>query len=234
MKIKNNSGLKITAIMFALILTLTGCSTGKTDQELMAEGWVQNPAEQGWIQNPTELGYILPKELPAPVKEGTTEKPYAAVASSINAENLDQYLNRDDVLYIDLRDYKDYAQKHFKNFEVIPYFAFIFNESAHTDETKVQLYGGTPENPVAVYEESGAILNAIVPKDQTIFLMCQSGGRVTQFMNLLAAEGYDMSKIYNVGGMAQYTDSKYSKYITDTLEFTIDGTYNIEGVTRIK
>ena len=117
MKIKNNSGLKITAIMFTLILTLTGCSTGKTDQELMAEGWVQNPAEQGWIQNPTELGYILPKELPAPVKEGTTEKPYAAVASSINAENLDQYLNRDDVLYIDLRDYKDYAQKHFKNFE---------------------------------------------------------------------------------------------------------------------
>lgn len=234
MKIKNNSGLKVTAITIALILTMTGCSTGKTDDELIAEGWVQNPAAQGWIQNPTELGYSLQAELPAPAKEGTTENPYTVAAASITAENLDQYLNRDDVVYIDLRDYKDYAQKHFKNFEVIPYFAFIFNESAHTDATKVQLYGGSPESPVATYNESGAILNAIIPKDKTVFLMCQSGGRVTQFMNLLEAEGYDMSKIYNVGGMAQYTDGRYSKYITDTLEFTIDGTYNIEGVTRVQ
>ncbi len=41
-----------------------------------------------------------------------------------------------------------------------------------------------------------------------------------------------MSKVYNVGGMAQYTDGKYREFITDTPEFIIDVTYKIEGATR--
>ena len=122
--------------------------------------------------------------------------------------------------------------KHFRNFEAIPYFAYIFNANAHTDPTLIQLYGGTVDAPVAVYKESDAILEAIFPKDKAIFLMCAAGGRVAQMMKILEVKGYDMSKIYNVGGLAQYTDAKYEAHITNTGEFTLEATYLINGVTR--
>ena len=178
-------------------------------------------------------------ELPAPVDTTKMYKPskdaaetaceagvYAAACSSINSENLVEYLGREDVLYIDLRDYNDYAKKHLKNFEVVPYFAAVMSKEPGT-----QLYSGTPDAPVATYEESDVILNQFFPKDKTLFIMCQSGGRVAQLMKLLEAKGYDMSKIYNVGGMGQFTGSEFREYTTDTAELTIEATYSFEGLT---
>jgi len=227
--------MKKLIVLLLLSLTLVGCA--KSDAQLTKEGYVLKPLENG---------YVAQAALPAPRDTTKTYKPtqdaadtactadvYNAACSSIGVANLDQYMNRDDVVYIDLRDYKDYSMKHFRNFEVIPYFAFIFNANAHTDPTMVQLYGGTPEAPVAVYEESDDLLEALFPKDKTIFLMCQSGGRVVQMMNILKAKGYDMTKIYNVGGMGQYTDAKYADRITNTGELTIEGAYKVNEVTRI-
>lgn len=226
--------MKKLLALIVLSLVLVGCA--KSETQLQEEGWVLNPAENG---------YVLQAELPAPID--TTKKyvpakdqpeknceagVYAASCSSIGVENLDQYLNRDDVVYIDLRDFKDYSMKHLRNFEVIPYFAYIFNANANTDETMVQLYGGTIDAPVAVYKESDALLNALFPKDKTIFLMCQSGGRVAQMMKILEVKGYDMNKIYNVGGMGQFTDAKYEQYITNTGELSVDATYLINEVNR--
>lgn len=220
--------LKKLIAVLTLALVLTGCAApaaapveeAKTDEQLMAEGWVKNPQDQG---------YVLLSELPAPRE---TAGDFSMEGSSINSENLDQYLGRSDVAYIDLRDYNDYAKKHIKNFEVIPFFAYIWNENAHTDETMVQLYGGPQEDPVAVYDVSDALLSTMFPKDKTLFLVCQSGGRVAMMMRILEAKGYDMDKVYNVGGMAQYTDSKYRNLITDTPEFIIDVTYTVEGAVR--
>ena len=62
--------------------------------------------------------------------------------------------------------------------------------------------------------------------------MCQSGGRVAQMMKILEVKGYDMSKIYNVGGVGQYTDSKYAPYLTNTGEFTVEATYIVTELTR--
>ncbi|SFN70969.1 rhodanese-like domain-containing protein [Proteiniclasticum ruminis] len=217
---------KLIAIL-SLAVVLTGCAAtaapkeeAKTDDQLIAEGWVKNPEE---------AGYAKVEELPAP---RTAEGDYSIDNSAISSENLVEYLGRNDVVYIDLRDYNDYAKKHFKNFEAVPFFAYIWNENAHTDASMVQLYGGPQDAPVAVYESSEAILNTLFPKDKTLFLMCQSGGRVAMMMKILEANGYDMSKVYNVGGMAQYTDGKYREFITDTPEFIIDVTYKIEGATR--
>lgn len=228
--------LKKLLIIALASLALVGCAKAKTDEELVAEGWVKNPAENG---------YVFQEELPAArdltkkytPSQGAAEvncaaDSFAAACSGVGVANLEKFLNRDDVIYIDLRDYKDYAPKHFKNFEVVPYFAYIFNATANTDTTMVQLFGGTPTEPVAVYNESVAILNALFPKDKTIFLMCQSGGRVVSMMQILAANGYDMSKIYNVGGVGQYTDSKFAKMITDSGEFRVDAVYSLEGATR--
>lgn len=188
------------------------------------------------------------KELPAPVdttktykpsKDATEEVPceegnFGPTCSAISAANLKEYLNRPDVLYIDTRDYGDFAKKHLRNFEVIPFFALIYNAEAHTDDTMVQLYGGTPTEPVPVYEESDLLLEAFFPKDKTLFLMCQSGGRVSMLMNILKARGWDMSKVYNIGGMAQYSGPEYKDMTSDTLEVVLTGTYTFEGLTRIK
>ncbi|NLB32291.1 MAG: rhodanese-like domain-containing protein [Tissierellia bacterium] len=120
------------------------------------------------------------------------------------------------------------AYKHFKNFEVISFFAYIYNENAGT-EGFPQLYKGTHDAPVAVYDSSEAVLNALFPKDKTIMLMCQSGGRVAMLMKMLAANGYDMSKIYNIGGMAQYTGEQYREFLTDTEELNVEDKYIINA-----
>ena len=96
----------------------------------------------------------------------------------------------------------------------------------------IQLYGGTVTEPIATYQESDDLLQVLFPKNKTIFLMCQSGGRVAQLMTLLNAKGYDMSKIYNVGGMGQFTAPEYADYTVDALEFKVNATYAIEGLTR--
>jgi len=158
---------------------------------------------------------------------------FGPTCSAINSENLRQYLGRTDVKYIDLRDYADYAKKHIRNFECIPYFALIFNAEACNDASLPQLYGGTVEDPIPVYEESDELLEALFPKGKVIFLMCQSGGRVNNLMKLLNARGWDMSKIYNIGGMAHYAGAEYRDIVTDTPEIIISATYSFEGLTRI-
>ena len=175
------------------------------------------------------------KALPAPVDTTNPESaktPFAAACSTINATNLFEYLGRDDVLYIDLRDYPDYQKKHLRNFECIPFFAFIYNKDAGKDPSKIQLYGGAFNEPVATYQESDEMLEVFFPKDKTIFFMCQSGGRVAQLLQILNAKGYDMSKIYNVGGMGQFTAPGFKDYTVDALEFKVNATYAIEGLTK--
>ena len=53
-------------------------------------------------------------------------------------------------------------------------------------------------------------------------------------MNLLNALGWDMSKIYNVGGMGQYTDAGFEPYVVDAAECTVTATYSFEGLTPVK
>lgn len=220
---------KLLVSALALFM-LVGCSAP-------AEEPVDNDTPTEEVQTPEV------KELPAPrdttkkykpsedaEETACTEDVYTTACSSIGADNLVEYLGRDDVVYIDLRDYNDYAKKHLRNFEVIPYFAVVFNKDAGT-EGFPQLFGGEVTAPVATYEESKLLLESFIPKDKTVFLMCQSGGRVAQMMNLLAAEGYDMSKIYNVGGMGQFTGSDFAEWTTDAAEMVVEATYSFEGLT---
>ena len=186
-------------------------------------------------------------ELPAPVdttkkykanKDDTedtlcTPGNFGPTCSAINNENLRQYLGRSDVVYIDIRDYEDYAKKHLRNFECIPYLALIFNANAHKDSSLPQLYGGTTDDPVPVYKESDEILSALFPKNKVIFLMCQGGGRVNNLMKILNARGWDMSKVYNIGGMGNYTSPAYRDVTMDAPEVTLKSTYSFSGLTRI-
>ncbi len=221
-------------LMLALAaLLLAGCA-GKTD---CPECEVCEPCDEPTVVEPVALPDARDLTKKYAPSEGAAEVACAAdvytnACAAITVDNLTDYLGRDDVLYIDLRDYKDYAKKHLKNFECLPYFALIFDAEAGT-EGKPQLFGGSVDEPVATYEESMALMEAMFPKDKTIFFMCQSGGRVAQMMKLMDALGYDMSKIYNVGGMGQYTDAKYAPYTTDAAEVVVDAVYSFEGLTPV-
>ncbi len=155
---------------------------------------------------------------------------YALDCSSINSGNLAEYLGIDGVVYIDARDYGDFAKKHLRNFECIPYFAVVFNAEANGAD-KPQLFGGTVTEPVATYKESLDILHDLIPQDKVVFLMCQSGGRIKAFMQLLDACGYDMSKIYNVGGMAQYGEFPL---VTVSEDLVVTATYAFNNLTLNK
>lgn len=164
-----------------------------------------------------------------PCEEGN----FGPTCSAITSDNLRQYMFRSDVIYIDLRDYEDYAKKHLKGFEVIPYLALIFNADADKDASLPQLYGGDPADPVPVYAESDELLAALFPKNKTLFIMCQGGGRASNMMKILKARGWDMSKVYNIGGMAHYTGAEYKDLVTDTPEVLLTATYSFDGLTRI-
>ena len=94
-----------------------------------------------------------------------------------------------------MRDHSEgYGVGHIQRFESISHFKLVaplFNADF------------TPK-----YEESVDILNELFPKDQTYFLMCQSGGRVASTIKILINNGYDASKLYNVGGWNSIKDLK--------------------------
>ena len=149
----------------------------------------------------------------------------------INEKTIDQYLNRDDSVYRDLRMLKDeanfeaiggdsYLSGYIKGFEVVPY-PYICNTIDLPSEvgdgyigTSLFTYndGYYEEN----YKESMDILESLFPKDKNIFLMCGGGGYSSMMKDLLISLGWDKTKVYNVGGYWFYegknkVDVKYEK-----------------------
>ena len=222
--------MKKLFVALMVMLMLAGCSSNAAD----------TPAVEPQPQE--TVAVTLPEARDAsktyvPTKDADpvacTLDTFASDCSSINKDNLQDYLNLEDVYYIDLRDYADYGKKHLRNFECIPYFAMIFDAEANGAD-KPQLYGGSITEPVATYEESLDIIHEMFPQDKTLLIMCQSGGRVSQCMTLLQSLGYDMSKIYNVGGMGQFTSDALVAYTTDVSELALTATYAFEGLTLAK
>ena len=155
-----------------------------------------------------------PKELPKPeLAEG--ERGELGIDKNVNESTIDEYLGRDDAVYLDLRMLKDpgnyeaiggdsYLSGFVNGFEVVS-FPYIVNVTGLPD-----VVGGTYDgktlfhfdgtNYVANYEESLDILENLFPKDKVIFLMCGGGGYSGMMKNMLVALGWDESKIYDVGG----------------------------------
>ena len=134
-------------------------------------------------------------DLPAPWADGEAEYKTSSVAlvPGEGQKAVKDFFGNEGIRFIDMRDANEgYAAGHIQNFESISHFkvvALLFNADF------------TPK-----YEESVDILNDLFPKDQTYFLMCQSGGRVASTIKLLIANGYDAAKLYNVGGWNSIKD----------------------------
>lgn len=166
--------------------------------------------------------YVLPdnalRSLPAPeVSEG--QRGQLGIDKNINESNIDEYLNRSDVVYRDMRMLKDpgnyeaiggdsYLSGFVRGFEVVPlpYIVNVDDLPEQVGDTYVGKTLFTKQNGVytANYKESMQVLEALFPKDKVIFLMCGGGGYAGKTKEMLVALGWDGSKIYNVGGYWNY------------------------------
>ena len=241
------------------VTALVGCAKAPTEEDYKKwaeeNGYVQNPnyeqwaGDNGYVKNPDyagwaeENGYSKLEALPAARLEGKTTFNTAdsgiqiAPAADSGAKKLVDYLDREDVVYIDLRDASNYMKGHIEGFEWIPHFDILMaSNGAKGDQLFWTDTKGTEDKAddeiKPRYEESVALLKAMFPQDKVLFLMCQSGGRVVSTMNILAANGYDMSKVYNVGGWnSAKSDATYPK--TQGSLLAVSATYDFSGLTKL-
>ena len=141
------------------------------------------------------------------------------IDKNINEKTIDNYLNRPDTVYRDMRMLKDpgnyeaiggdsYLSGFIKGFEVVPY-PYLVNVTNLPEEVGKTYEGNTlftlkDGKYIANYNESLSILEYLFPKDKNIFLMCGAGGYAGSTKEMLVALGWDENKIYNIGGYWYY------------------------------
>ena len=208
------------------------------------------------------IGLLLGKNLSNKKEEIIGEKPLPApelaeglrgeygIDKNINEKTIDEYLNRTDTVYRDVRMLVDtaswenkggdrYLSGYIEGFEIIPapYLASYREEYIKQKEKEnvSGLYQGktlftynadgtyTPN-----YEESMDILKTIFPKDKNIFIICGAGGYAGQIKKMLVKLGWDENKIRDIGGYWYY-EGKNDVQVKEN----IDGKefYNFSKVT---
>ncbi len=197
-KIKNNIVTIIAGIIIIVLAVLLILEVNKTDTKKVQE---------------------LDNNLPVPeVTEGIRGEQFG-IDKNINEETIDNYLNREDSVYRDVRMLKDpgnyeaiggdsYLSGFVKGFEVVPY-PYLVNVSGLPKEVGKTYEGKTlytlkDNKYIANYEESLQVLEYLFPKDKYIFLMCGGGGYAGMTKNMLIELGWNKDKIYNVGGYWYY------------------------------
>ncbi len=144
------------------------------------------------------------------------------IDKNINESTIDNYLDRSDSVYRDMRMLKDpgdyesiggdsYLSGFVRGFEVVP-LPYLVNvsglpESVGETYTGKTLFTQKDGKYTANYEESLSMLEALFPKDKYIFLMCGGGGYAGMTKTMLVSLGWDESKIYNIGAYWSYAGS---------------------------
>ncbi|NLB22479.1 MAG: hypothetical protein GX833_04355 [Clostridium sp.] len=159
--------------------------------------------------------------LPAPL---ASEDSSFGVDKNINMETIDNYLDREDVAYRDVRmlfDPADYAavggdadlSKTITGFKIVPY-PYIGTlpelpvDGAYQDQTLFTVdWAPTGEilSAKPLFKESMMILKELFPQDQAIFIMCGGAGYSQMVKDLLIFLGWDETKLYNTGANWGYT-----------------------------
>ncbi len=139
------------------------------------------------------------------------------IPDEVDMENIDEYLGRSDVQYVDLRNFDDKMNAgYIAGFEFIPFFDYLEYEGILVRD------GDWEFEADEILSESG--LTALFDMDKTIFLMCGSGTRAGYVMAALEELGYE--NVYNVGGIADYTgDNKVLGDGSYTLNPLVKGDY---------
>ena len=164
------------------------------------------------------------KENNIPSKEFKEDN--SALTSPINSTNLDEYMNRSDVQYVDLRSSRMVLEEGYvAGFSFLPFYNVIASFSGEGTLYKMAKVGNSKAGSVggflALYEESDDIIKSLFEEDKYIFLISQAGSESAYLINLLIQLGYDGNLLYNVGGVSNsegptpYKDISDNKYYVE-------------------
>lgn len=195
------------------------------------------------LLNAILLSSCTQKDLPKPENGNGIRGKQFGIDKNINEETIDNYLNRDDVCYRDMRMLIDPANYeaiggdsnlsgYIKGFKVVPfpYICIPFdlpNEVGNTYQGET-LFSFIDNIYVPNYFESMDLLIELFPKDLNIFLMCGGGGYAKMMKDLLISLGWDKDKIYNVGGYWFYEGK--NKIEVKEIDENNNVTYNFDLV----
>ncbi len=142
---------------------------------------------------------------------GCTGEELPEIPEEVTMSNVDEFLGRADVQYVDLRNFDDKMKSgYIAGFEFIPFFDYL-------EATDVLVRTDGDWNYAAADLVSKSALEGLFDSEKTIFLMCGSGTRAGYVKAALEAAGY--TNVINVGGIADYAgDNKVDG----------DGSYNVE------
>ena len=173
--------------------------------------------------------------------------------SPITPKNLDEYLFRDDCIYLDTRyPYQFYQEGFVAGFTNLPFYEYIadFNKETEalftivkvTNEDGSVILPGNPGSFKPNYEESEDLIKDLIPNDKNILVIATAGVESCYFLNLLIQLGYEPSKLYNVGsfttGMGDdiaYRYNNEAKYIVPPMElYETSVSYNWNNLTPIE
>jgi rhodanese-related sulfurtransferase len=133
-----------------------------------------------------------------------------ALPAEVTMSNIDMYLNRPDVQYVDLRNFDEFMKNGFvEGFVSIPFFDYLEHE-----DILVRTDGNWEFAAEDIVSQGG--LRGLFNADKTIFLMCGSGTRAGYVQDALESLGYT---VFNVGGFADYDGD---------FEVLGDGSYDID------
>lgn len=155
-----------------------------------------------------------------------------ASASEIKASNLDNYLFRDDCVYIDTRDPEQfYTEGHVAGFINLPFYGYItdfkynpntlFSSIKSKDGEEIVHFGDIGSYS-ANYEESIKLIEDLIPRDKNIMVISTAGVESAYFLNLLVQLGYDGSKLHNVGSFTNGMGEDVAYKLTDGVKYLVD------------
>lgn len=148
------------------------------------------------------------------------------IPAEVTMDNVDEYLGRSDVQYVDLRGFQDkMASGYIAGFEFIPFFEYLEAEGVLVRTDGDWTFAAADIG-------SQARLKGLFDEDKTIFLMCGSGTRAGYVMAALESLGYE--NVINVGGIADYAgdnkvagDGSYTTNSTMKTGVNEAGSYSI-------
>jgi len=117
------------------------------------------------------------------------------IGDEITMLNLDEYMERDDVQYVDLRNFDaKFAAGYIDGFEIIPFFDYLDNRAFDRNHT----YQFDPDQLI-----NENIMTQFFKKDKIIFLYADGCIRTDYVKAVLNYLGYE--KVFSLGGYFEYS-----------------------------
>lgn len=133
-------------------------------------------------------------EIPVENEENTTEIIEISADDEISMSNLDNYLNRTDVQYVDLRNFEaKFRSGYIEGFESIPFFDFLDYRIFYRDDN----FNFRPDQII-----NEALIRMIFDEEKAIFLYADGCIRSNYVKEVLDELGYE--RVFVLGGYYEY------------------------------